>query len=350
MSTGSIAYLVYRKYYIPLVSPPPKPAAVPRAAAAAVAARPVGAPPGVLPGPRRLPPRRAAVDIVARQRFEEEMKRREAERERILSVFGARRELPKPTRIMEEIARRPELRHVRPIVPPARPAKPVKPVVEDHISRLSKLVGEDYFDKISSLTREEADYFGRLAEITKKKAIPFEEDHVSKLASITRKVVEDTEKKRGLEVAFKKAGMDELDEFLTTRKRVETFIKEYVPEGKGEGFDALAELSAPKRKDVLDALNELASRAEKEKALSKMEELYSIGSKEELFKAFRRMSREKHVDRDVFEVLLSYLMKSGKITKRDVSELLFQLHDQGILSKKDVSEVFFNLGVKEESK
>jgi hypothetical protein len=351
-NTGSIGYLIYKDYYIPLVSPPPKPAAVPKPG---IAGRPVGAPSGVPQGPRRLPPRRAPVDIVSRRRFEDEMKKREAERDRILSVFGAKREIQKPQKVMEEIARHPELRRGRPVEQLKQP----KPVVEDHISRLSRLVSGDYFDKISSFTKEEADYFGKLADITKRKELPLEEDQVSKLASITKKVVDDSEKKKELETAFKKAGMDELDNFLTTRKHVDTFIKEYSPGKKGSEFDALSkisekgavealsDLSAPKRKDVMEALSDLSSKAEKEKAVSKMDELYSIESKDELFKAVKRMSKDKRVDRDVFEVLLSYLMKSGKISKHDVSELMFQLQEQGVLSKKDVSEVFFNLGIKE---
>jgi|GEM_PF-4400747 len=378
LELGSTAYLIYKKYYIPLVSPPPKPAAVPRAAAAAAAARPAGAP---LPGvghhirPRHLPPRKPSGPLMSKELFDKEMQKRADERERILKVFGERKEMPKkPKKIMEEIARKPvEVRHVRVIKPSAvqRPAqKPAQPPSEDYVKKLSGVVGDDYFDKISGLTREEADYFGRLATISKEKEVQLEEDQVSKLASISRKVVEDKEKSVDLEKAFKKSGTDELDDFLSSRKRVDTFIKEYVPEagekkaghaggaedsfdalskigeGKGGGVEALSELSKPKKEEVMAALEELGSTKAKEAALSKMETLSGLESKEELFKAFRQMSREKHVDKNVFEVLLSYLLKSGKITKHDVSEIIFGLESQGVLDKKDVSEVFFNLGIK----
>ena len=76
-----------------------------------------------------------------------------------------------------------------------------------------------------------------------------------------------------------------------------------------------------------------------------MDSLYEAKSKEEIFKTFAKMSKEKHVDKNVFSVLLDYLLKSGKISKKDVSELLFKLEEEGVLSKKDVSDVFFSLGM-----
>jgi hypothetical protein len=349
---GSTGYLIYKKYYIPLVSPPPKPAAVPRPAVAA--ARQAGAP---LPGaahhvPRHFAPHRPSGPAMSRERFDEEMKKRSQERERILGVFGAKREIPRPTRVMEDIARKPaETRRVA----VARQELP-----KQEAARLAKVVGEDYVDKIASLTREQADYFGKLASITKKKEVPLEEDQVTKLASITKKYSEDDTKKEELEKAFRKSDMDKLDEFLSSGKRAETFIKEYEAKdkaggdsfdelsqmggGKG-GVDALSELSKGKRRDVMDELNEMSSKKAKETALSKMEQLSSIDSKEEIFKAFSRMSKDRHVDKNVFEVLFSYLLKSGKITKQDVSNMIFRLQEQGVLDKKDVAEVFFNLGI-----
>ncbi|HII71473.1 TPA: hypothetical protein HA265_01835, partial [Candidatus Woesearchaeota archaeon] len=345
---GSTNYFIYKKYYVPLVSPPPKPTAVPRVAAPA--ARGAGRPlPGAGTRLRHLPPRRPAGPAVSRDMFEKELKKRAQERERILSAFGERKALPKkPRKIMEEIARRPEaVRHV-PVARPATKPSPKVPSKEDHVERLSKVVGKDYFDKIEGLTKEEADYFERLAGITKKKEVPLEEDQGPKLAAVTKKVVgEDKETKKELVEAFKKSDMDKLDDFLTTRKQVKTFIKE--AEKEDDTFDTLSSLSSlskQKRKDVIDALDEITSKKAKETAMSKMEKLSDIESKEDVLKAFKQMSGEKHVDKNVFEVLLSYLMKSGKITKHDVSEILFGLEAEGVLDKKDVAEVFFNLGIK----
>ena len=355
---GSTAYLIYKNYYIPLVSPPQK-TSMAAVTGAVAGARPSGAPlPGVPQGPRHIAPRRPQGPIMSRKRFEDEMSKRAEERDKLLGVFGARKAIPKSTRIMEEIARRPaETRKVA-IIKPEEKATPAQ------LSKISKVVGDDYFDKISKLTKGEADYFGKLAYITKQKDVSLEEDQVSRLASISKKVGEDSGKQKELEAAFKKSPMDELDSFLSTKKPIESFIKEYVPKekesksafdelsaiaGKGDGkssFGALEELSAPKKKEVLDALSEISSKSAREIAMSKMDKLSGLESKDEVFKAFRQMSKEKHVDKNVFEVLLSYLLKSGKISKKDVYDLLLGLEEQGVLSKEDVSEVFFNLGIK----
>ncbi len=360
---GSTAYLIYRKYYVPLVSPPPKPTAVPRAAQPA--ARPAGVPPpGARPSrPRRLPPRRPSGPAMSKDLFEREMRKRAEERERILSAFGERKRLPKPEKaekVMEKLARKPaEVRKVSIVRPEERPA-PAGPAKVDHISRLSKLVGKDHFEKLDSLSKQEADYFGKLATIAKQKEVPLEDDQVSKLASVTKRVVEDKEKKKELVTAFRKSDMERLDEFLTTGKHVDTFIKEApakAASGKdafeelsgiagGKGVEALEDLSAKKRKDVMEELSELSTRGAKKEALAKMEKLTAAGSKDEIFRTFSRMAKEKHVDKNVFEVLLSYLLKSGKVTKNDVSGILFSLEEEGVLEKKDVAEVFFNLGIK----
>jgi hypothetical protein len=361
MNVGSTGYIIYVKYYVPLVSPPPKPtAAVPRAAMPA--SRQPGAP---MPGaavhhvmPRHFAPHRPSGPAMSKERFDEEMRKRAEERNKLLNVFGEKKELPKSAKVMEEIARRPaEMRKIA----PAKPAQHLPPKV----SKLAKVVGEDYVDKVAGLTKAQADYFERLAAITKKKEVSLEEDQVAKLASITRKVSEDEGKKKELEQAFRKSEMDKLDDFLSSGQHVDTFIKEYVQDKEGKagegrdsfdalskigegksGIDALSDLSKGKKEDIMSALNDLSSKKAQETALSKMEQLSSLESKEELFKAFRQMSKEKHVDKNVFEVLLSYLMKSGKISKHDVSEILFSLESQGVLDKKDISEVFFNLGLK----
>jgi hypothetical protein len=350
-NTGALAYIIYKKYYIPLVSPPPKPAAVPKAAPRRAAVRPTGVPrPGARPRlrPRRLAPRKPTGPTMSKEQFEKEMQKRAEERERVLKAFGTRKELPKkPSKVMEEIARKPEkVRRIGVKMPTPPPKAP--PPKLDQVRKLSKIVGKDYFDRISGLTKAEADYFGKLATITKKKEVPLKHDQVAKLASITKKVVkaDDIAKKKELEKAFKKSDIDKLDDFLTSKKRVDTFIKEEAPGTGKSTFDALDDMASPKRKEVIAALDDITSRKAKETAMTKMDDLAGAGSKKEIFSAFKKMSREKHVDKNVFEVLLSYLLKSGKITKHDVSEILFGLEGQGVLEKKDVAEVFFNLGIK----
>ncbi|MBW2963902.1 hypothetical protein KY363_00440 [Candidatus Woesearchaeota archaeon] len=361
-NVGSTGYLIYKRYYIPLVSPPPKPAAVPRAAPSAQG-RAVPAAPIHHMLPRHILPKKPSGPQMSKDAFEKELQKRAEERERILKSFGERKALPKkPAKVMEEIARRPaevsKARFERPAAPAA--AKPVEKG-PDYVSKLSKVVGGEYFDRLSGMTKEEADYFGKLATITKGKEVSLEDDQVSKLANISKKVAEDRDKRKELTQAFRKSDVEELEDFLSSRKHVDTFIKEAGTEGgKEDSFDALSKigagreggvealegLSKGKRQDVIDALDELTSKKSKEAAVKKMEVLSEAESKQDILKAFRQMSKEAHVDKNVFEVLLSYLMKSGKITKTDVSQILFDLEKQGVLDKKDISDVFFNLGIK----
>lgn len=288
---------------------------------------------------------------MSRELLEKELEKRAQEREKILGVFGERKKLPKKERpkagIAAQLARKPvEVRHRR-VTKPGTPAeKPVpEPPKEDYVNKLSKVVGSDYVDKLSGLSREEANYMGKLAKITKRKEVSIEEDHVSKLANITKRVAEDPLKKAEVVEAFKKSDMENLDTFLTSRKQVKTFVKEQVPPEEKGAFDALESLSAPKREHILSALDELSGKKAKEAAMEKMDALSGISSKAALMDAVKGMSKEKSIDKNVFEVLLSYLLKSGKVTKRDVSEILFDLEQQGVMDKKDVSEVFFNLGI-----
>jgi len=354
MIIGSTGYLIYKRYYIPLVSPPPKPTAVPGARRPAQGR--VGAMPGARTGsrPRRLAHhRRHTGPALSRDLLEKELEKRAKEREKILSAFGERKIFPKTKRLKKKFVDR----SVKPAAP-ATSESARQAEHPSHVKNLSKMVGENFVDRLSNLTKKEADYMGRLASISQDKDIALDNDHVSKLASITKKVTEDGKKMDHLEKAFKESDMDRLDTFLTSGKRVDTFIKEHhdakkdalsdlsnISEGK-EGFDALSDLSKPKRKDVMGELAEITSDKARKTALSKMDDISSIESKEDLFKAFSKMSRDKHVDKNVFEVLLSYMLKSGKVSKRDVSEILFALEEQGVIDKKDLSEVFFNLGIK----
>jgi hypothetical protein len=296
---------------------------------------------------------------LAHERFIEEAKKKVKQREEMFSTFGAKRE--RPREVMEKIARRPEARRGAPIQRAAS-GKAAIPA-DDYVSRLSSVIGEDYFDKLGSMSKKDADYLGKLANIAKKKEITLENDQVSKLASITKKVSADTEKKKEVAAAFKKSDFDKLDDFLSSGEKLDTFLKDKKPEdklksssdymdrlsdltGKKDGVEALSSLSQGKREDVLDALESLSGK-KAEKAAAKMDKFASIESKDELFKAFRKMSKEEHIDKNVFSVLLSYLLKSGKINKRDVYDLVLDLEKQGVLDKTDVTSVFFDLGVKE---
>ncbi len=358
-STGSVGYIIYKKYYIPLISPPPR--QMPQAQAQArPSARPLAQ--QQVGGVHHAAPlhihKHPSADI-ARQRFNQELQKRATEREKLLSVFGARKPIEKkPSKVMEDIARKPV--QVR-TVSVTKPAVQKKQAADDYVSKLSKVAGEDYFDKMAGMSKKEADYFGKLTSITQKKNVPLDEDEVSKLASIAKKVVDgqDKDKKKEVEEAFKKSDIEELESFLDSKKKVETFVKEEekgaekkesFPElskiSEGKDIEAFSDMSKKKRQDIIDELSEITSKKGKEQALEEMDALSEVKSKKELFKVVEQMSKGKRLDKNVFEVIISYLLKAGKISKSDVSELLFDLEKQGVLEKKDVSEVFFNLNIK----
>ncbi len=382
MNICGVGYLIYKRYYIPLVSPPPKPTTAPRKAVSSVPRQTRAAPPGVMhhARPRRTPHKKHHPGIaLSRKRFEDELKKRASERDKLLSVFGAKRSIDRPKKIMQALAKKPvEVRQVRVTKQVKHEApKASQTQVKDHVEHLSKLVGPDNFEKISSLTKEEADYFGKLAGITQKKEVSLEVDQISKLASVTKKVADDKTKQKELTQAFKKSDVDQLDTFLSSKQKMNTFIKESAPmqvsgtpeqrmappakaktkrddslaalsdiaSGK-KMTDALDNLSKSDREDMLASLTELSTTKEKKVALTDMERLSSVSSRKDLVQVVEKMSKGKGVDKSVFEVLLSYLLNSGKISKRDVSEILFDLEQQGVLEKKDVAEVFINLGMK----
>jgi hypothetical protein len=356
---GSVGYLIYKNYYLPLITPPsPKPAVG--------AAGTLGARPGMIPGrlmpqaaPRRIParPRRTGPEM-SREKFLEEARRRQEAREKYLSVFGERRKAP--GKVMEDIARRPVEKV--PGVAASRGAAAVgvaseispqvakrlekKDISEDHIARLSKIIEGEAFSKLTTLSGDNVDDFERLAKIaSRKEGAKLGEDHVAKLASITKKV-EDKEQLDRVAAAMKETPLsefDRLDDMLSKRSPKTEGGKVGVA-GKDAAFDALTSLSKDKRDVILKELSSL-SESKARLAESKIEMLAQAKSKGELLKEFESIARQKAMDKNVFEVILSFLLKTGKISKRDVSELLFDLEREGILGTADVAEVFFNLGV-----
>jgi hypothetical protein len=252
---GSTGYLIYKKYYLPLTRPQTsqKIAAAPgRTGIPAGAMRqqiPVqmkaaGARQPAAMHQQRMHPRKSEGPATSRELFENELKKRAEEREKMLAVFGEKKEIQRT----EEKTKR-EHTFRKPIeihrIKETKADKPFrKEETEDHISKLAKLTGNS-FEKLAGMTKEEANYFEKLAELAKKKQVSLEEDHVSKLASITKKVADNSEKKQELKEAFQKSAVDDLDEFLSSGKRVDTFIKEQTEEEK------------PNRKKIIEELKKL---------------------------------------------------------------------------------------------
>lgn len=47
--------------------------------------------------------------------------------------------------------------------------------------------------------------------------------------------------------------------------------------------------------------------------------------------------------KNVFEILLAQLLRTGRISKSDLSNVLFSMHEKGLITKKDIADVLFYL-------
>ncbi|MBI4739181.1 hypothetical protein HY772_06515 [Candidatus Woesearchaeota archaeon] len=350
---GSLGYLIYKQYYVPLITPQtPKPAAQAAGPLGGSSVLGVGAPPKAPMRHLLIRPPSIGPEM-SREKFLEEARKHAAEREKVFGVFGERRK--SAAKAMEEIARRPEEKEYVSVKKfPAPKEEAIHPAVvrefgkkkitEDHVVRLSKLIEDEAFDKLTMLTKAQVNDFEKLARIAaRKEGAKLEEDQVAKLASITKKV----EDKKQLEQVAAAMQRGTASDFEALDKLAAESVSEENGEAK-EVFESLEAVGKGKRDDVLKELASL-SESNAKIAKSKIELLVAAESKEELLREFEKMSRHKALDKNVFEVIFSFLLKTGKITKRDVSELLFDLEEKGILSKQNVAEVFFNLGVQQNS-
>lgn len=277
-TTGSTGYLIYKKYYLPLLAPKKQEQQSVQRPVQRAPTRQVRRPATHLT--RHHPVHKKTAPTMSHDRFVEHAKEQAAERDKMFSTFGAKKEHPR--KVMEDIARksapaRPLRRRARSKGISSRPAQPASaaqvkstspvqetaPVQEDYVSRLSDKIGGDYVDQLSGLSKKEVKYVDKLATIAQDKDVNLEEDHVSKLANISKKVADDSGKKKALEKAFKKSDMDKLDEFLSSGKRVDTFIKQEKDTLKSADnfMDELESISgSSSKKKSFDALSDISKK------------------------------------------------------------------------------------------
>lgn len=70
-------------------------------------------------------------------------------------------------------------------------------------------------------------------------------------------------------------------------------------------------------------------------------------SEKQLLDAFTSLSvhDKQSINKNIFKVILSYLLKEGKISKSDISQLMFDLQKRNVISSKDISDVLFDLDI-----
>ena len=152
-------------------------------------------------------------------------------------------------------------------------------------------------------------------------------------------------------------------------------IKKKIPEiitKEKEGYVTLDELKQRvKKKDVFDKLEEISKKAKKSKQRLNLE---SIETKEDVFDKLDKLVKNKGTKKDLmdlieskrltknkiiekiveasgkeklnkntFKVLLSYLIKRGKLSKKDLMDVVFELEGEKILNEKDVADILFSL-------
>ncbi|MEM0230937.1 MAG: hypothetical protein QXT20_01920 [Candidatus Woesearchaeota archaeon] len=77
----------------------------------------------------------------------------------------------------------------------------------------------------------------------------------------------------------------------------------------------------------------------------KISRLISVqqASKESIVSEIKNISSQQKLDKDVFEVIFSYMLKTHRITKDEVKEILSELMRSGVISQQDASVVLFKI-------
>ncbi|MBT7903480.1 hypothetical protein HN587_06475 [Candidatus Woesearchaeota archaeon] len=348
----STCFIVYKKYYLILIAPPPAPVQNQQVAKPLFRRTAIKHPmnhPGAGKFPLRRPHKPSGPRL-SHDKYADSVKSKLEERKKMLDVFGDRKKV-EHSKIMEKLARKKEEKvHLKPLRKNDSPKPQVvekleeKKIEPEHIKQLNKVIDGGAFDKLTDLTKKQVDEFGKLAGIVAQRAEQkkkLSDDQVHKLAKITQKLEEHKLKKKEVEKAVKSADFDKLDNFLNTKQQLKTFMRDFKEDQTKKKVEEKAE------EDAFDSLSKLSGQhASKKTAMDKLSELRGDESKQELFETVKKMSKEAHVDKNVFQVLLNYLMKSGKINKKEVAELLFDLEKQKVFDSKDIADVFFNLGLR----
>jgi len=365
MVLGGVGYLIYKKEYIPLMSPPKEPPShtPEQRPSAQTTKQGAGARPVARPAHHMVPHHHAKHKPgLSHDKLLAEFEKRAAEREKIFSKFGAKKK--GSDKVMEKIASRPKrTRRLHLKTHGAKETGPkTTPRPPSQVDNLSRVIGKDYVDRLDDLSvglsKKEGDYFSQLSDIIEKKQMPLKEEHVKKLAKVSKEIHKTGIKPQDVKEAFESSDIDRLGSFLESRKKAKTFVKEtknaqkvtddfdklsQIVETKPKDFDAFEELSHGKREDLFSDLEVLGSEKTRKTAVEKMSDLAGAQSKTDLLKTFKKMSLERHVDKDVFSILLDYLLKSGKITKSDVHDILHHLEQEGALTKEEVADVLFRI-------
>ena len=107
-----------------------------------------------------------------------------------------------------------------------------------------------------------------------------------------------------------------------------------------KGLDALAKIGDD---DAFSALSDLVG----EDAAAKLDDLEMTKSKKKkadlLHTLASMQSTDKMQNKNIFQQVLLYLVKSGKLNKSELSKVLLELSNNNIIEKKDMMDVLYNI-------
>jgi hypothetical protein len=104
--------------------------------------------------------------------------------------------------------------------------------------------------------------------------------------------------------------------------------KKQIKNNKESIFNKLSEVIKGKEQHIEELLNE------KKKT-----------PKKEIVSIFADLSEDKPISANMFKEILNYLLKTGKITKHDISEILFEYMEKGYITKKEVADILSGLKI-----
>ena len=90
------------------------------------------------------------------------------------------------------------------------------------------------------------------------------------------------------------------------------------------------------KKDIFDALEEMANKSESKKYNTSKKPLFDSDELVELFK-------DKEMDINIFKIILSELLKTKKLNKNDVSNIIFRLLNQELIKKDIANQILEDL-------
>ena len=116
----------------------------------------------------------------------------------------------------------------------------------------------------------------------------------------------------------------------------------------GAKEEALPELKTKKdikesKEDIFKKLTEFVKG--KELHISELLNEKKKTSRKQVVTLFADLSEKKPISANLFKEILNFLLKTGKITKHDISEILFDYMEKDYITRKEVAGILSSLKI-----